>query len=118
MKHLEVIMADSATDKSAKQQQVAQMINLSMTLSVEKKAALKSKLTSLTDDQLDQLDAILEEEKQMTSKAMQEFFTAHPEAYAKFERMVKNKVHEVYTKIEESERPSEEQRIEEVLQKF
>lgn len=95
--------------------EVKQLILLSIGLKFEEKGALIMKLQSFSEEKLNRLKQVFEEENQRKQELLGKFFQEHPELYADFERFSKQHVDSIYEEVEQSELGAEETRMKQLL---
>lgn len=95
--------------------EVKQLILLSIGLKFEEKGALIMKLQSFSEEKLNRLKQVFEEENQRKQELLGKFFQEHPELFADFERFSKQHVDSIYEEVEQSELGTEEERMKQLL---
>lgn len=88
---------------------------LSIGLKFEEKDQLIRRLPSLTDQQIQELHDVFNEETKRKQDMLTAFFNDHPELYPEFERFSKDHVSSIYRNVEEKEKGGEENRMQELL---
>lgn len=105
-----------AVSKAELEIQVRQQIMLSIGLKFEEKEKLLNKLPTLTEEQLNQLKKVFDDESQRKEQMLGDFFAKNPQLFPEFERFSQNHVNHIYQDVEEGEKSAEVKRSEELLQ--
>jgi hypothetical protein len=99
-------------------EQVADLIELSLSLTVEQKDWLQDRLPSLSGDQLEKLVDIFESENERKNDLLKNFFEKHPELYDRYNRDTRDTVSSAYRDIERQELVNEETIMNDLLQEL
>ena len=111
-------MAENSSSSSTRtelEKDVKQQIMLSIGLKFEEKDKLLSKLPSLSQDQLQQLKNVFDQESQRKEQMLGDFFAKNPKLFPDFERFSQKHVGSIYHAVENEEKSAEEKRAEELL---
>jgi len=98
------------------QKTVKNQIMMSIGLEYEAKSVLIQKLPNLSDEQIQQLHEVFNEEVVRKEKILKDLFTKKPELYKEFEKFSHDHVNSIYRKVEDNEANQETQKLEELLQ--
>ena len=104
-----------ASSRAELEKTLKQQIMLSIGLKFEEKDQLLSKLPSLSEDKLSQLNNVFDQEQQRKEKMLSDFFARNPKLFPDFERFSKKHVGAIYLAVENEEKVTEEKRAEELL---
>ena len=112
-------MADATTKTAPTREQqeklVKQLIMLSMGLKYEEKEKLLSNIKTYSDEQLQQLQAVFDEENKRKQDMLSTFFEEYPDLYPEFERFSKDHVSGIYREVESDELQEDEQKMNQLL---